>query len=184
MKKIDKLNMLHNSIGTYNLCRCFFNYDPNYWYFYILGVSENLVLGVEEDDFILNGFQIRKISDIKELQIKDKDDICTRINEEKSLLDGIKVPKIELSSWKTVFESLKPLHTLVIVENEKTDNDNNFFYMGYIAEIKQSYIIFSAVDADGVWDDNVKIPYSEITSVTFNDRYSQAWQKYLSNEQL
>ena len=181
MNKTDKIKMLHDSIGTYNLCRCFFNYDPYYWYFYILDVSENLFLGIEEDDFVLDGFQIRKISDIKKLQIKD--DVCRRINEENRLLDGIKKPQIQLSSWKTVFESLKPLNTLIIVENEKTDKGNDFFHMGYITEIKKSHIVFSSVDADGVWYDNVKILYSEITSVTFNDRYSQSWQKYLSKHQ-
>ena len=178
MKKTDKINILSNSIGTYNLCRCFFNYDPNYWYFYIFDVSDNLVLGIEEDDFILDGFQIRKISDLKKVEIKD--DICPKINEENRLLDGVKKPEIDLSSWKSVFESLKPLNTLVIVENEKTDIGNDFFYLGYITEIKKSYIVFSSVDADGVRDDNIRISYSEITSVTFNDRYSRTWQKYLS----
>ena len=180
MKKEDKINSLKNSIGTYNLCRCFFKYDPDYWYFYILDVSENFLLGVEEDDFILNGMQIRKISDIKKLEIKD--DICPRINEENRLLDGIDKPRIDLASWETIFESLKPLNKFIIVQNEKTDN--GFFYMGYVTEIKKLFIVFSLVDAEGEWYDNVKIPYSEITSVTFDDRYSKTWQKYLSKREL
>ncbi|MDE7394867.1 MAG: hypothetical protein K2M95_01945 [Clostridiales bacterium] len=178
MKKSDKINLLHNAIGTYDICRCVFNYDPGYWYFYILDVSENLVLGIHEVDFMLDGFQIRKISDIKKLKIGDG--ICQKINEENRLLDGIEKPSITLSSWQSVFESLQPLNKLVIVENEKTDNDNNFFYMGYVTEIKKSYIVFSSVDADGVWDDNIKISYSEITRVSFDDRYSRTWQKYLT----
>lgn len=179
MKKIDKINFLNNSKGTYNLCRCFFKYDSFYFYFYILDSSEKLVLGIEEDDFSLDGFQIRKISDIKKLDLCNE--ISQKINEENKILDGIEKPQIELSSWKTVFESLKPLNTFVIVENEKTDKDNDFFHMGYVTRINKSSIRFSSVDADGVWTDNIKIPYSQITSVTFKDRYSSSWQKYLEN---
>lgn len=178
MKKTDKIKLLHNSLGTYDICRCFFVYDPNYWYYYILDHSDKLLLGIEEDDFILDGFQIRKISDLKKVEIKD--DLCKKMNEENQVLAEVKKPEINLSSWKTAFESLKALNIFLIVENEKTYSDDSFFYLGYITDIKESCIIFSSIDADGVLNDNVKIPYSKITSVTFNDRYSKTWQKYLS----
>ena len=64
MKKSDKINILHKSKGTYNLCRCFFYYHPYYWFYYILNFSDRLLFGTKENDFILNGFQIRKISDL------------------------------------------------------------------------------------------------------------------------
>lgn len=176
MNKIDKQNLLRNSIGTYNHCCGLFNYDPNELYFYVLGVADNLFLCVEEDDFMLDGFQIRKISDLKKLEIDDN--LCHKINEENRLLEGVNAPAIDLSTWKSVFESLKPLDTFIIVENEKPDGDG-FFYMGRVTEIQKTFVVFSAVDADGVWYENIKIPYSEITSVTFNNRYSQTWQKYM-----
>jgi hypothetical protein len=178
MNKSDKICILHNSIGTYNLCRCYFNYDDNYWYFYILDYSEKFLFGIEEDDFLLDGFQIRKISDLKKIEVKD--DICVSINEEKKLLENIKKPEIDLSSWKAVFESLKALNILIIVENENDDKGDCFFYVGYISKIKKSSIFFSAIDADGIWYDDIEIIYSKITSVTFGDRYSTTWQKYLS----
>lgn len=178
MKKSDKISFLHDSIGTYKICRCYLNYDPNYRYYYILDVSEKFLLGIEEDDFILDGFQIRKISDIGQLEIKD--DLCKTINEENKLLDGVNKPQIDLSSWESVFESLKQLNIFIIVENDYADEDDKFFYMGFVTEIKKSYIVFSAVDAEGEWYENIEISYSEISSVTFNDRYSKTWQKYLS----
>ena len=178
MKKSDKLNLLHDSTGNYQLCRCYFDYDSNYWYFYILDFTDKLILGVEEDDFILDGFQIRKISDLKRIEIKE--DLCQKMNEDKQILAEVKKPEINLSSWRNVFESLKSLNVFLIVENEKTYSDDSFFCLGYVKDIKKSCIIFSSVDADGVWYDNIVIPYSKITSVTFNDRYSKTWQKYLS----
>lgn len=182
MNKSDKIRILSNSLGTYDLCRCYFNYNNNYFYFYILNYSEKLLLGIEEDDFILDGFQIRKISDLKKIEIKD--DICVKINEEKRLLENIKKPEIDLSSWKAVFESLKALNILITVENENNDKDDRFFCLGYVSEIKKSSIIFSEVDADGVWYDNIEIKYSKITSVTFGDRYSTTWQEYLLQNEL
>lgn len=180
MKKSHKICILHNSLGTYNLCRCYFNYDDNYWYYYILNYSEKLFFGIEESDFILNGFQIRKISDLKKIELKD--DICVKINKEKKLLENIKKPEIDLSSWKSVFKSLKAYNGFVIVQNEDNEKGDGFFYMGYVSKIKKSSILFSAVDADGVWYDNIKIAYSKITSVTFGDRYSTTWQEYLSRK--
>ena len=182
MNKSEKICILHNSQGTYNLCRCCFSYDDNYWYFYILNYSDKLLLGIEEDDFILDGFQIRKISDLKKIEINDG--ICAKINEEKKLLENIKKPKIDLSSWKAVFESLKTLNILIIIENENNDKDERFFYIGYVSKIKKSSVIFSAIDADGAWNDNIEITYSRITSVTFGDRYSTTWQKYLIQNKL
>ena len=187
MNKADKIKLLHDSIGTYNICRCFFTYDVDYWYFYILDCADKLFLGIEENDFMLDGFQIRKISDIKKIEIKD--DICSKINRENKLLSDVKKPPIDLSSWKSVFMSLKALDVFmslkaldkfIIVENENKDEDNGFFHLGIIKEVKDTFIIFSSVDADGIWYDNIKIPYSKITSVIFNDRYSKTWQEYLS----
>jgi hypothetical protein len=65
-------------------------------------------------------------------------------------------------------------------KNENDDKGDCFFYVGYISKIKKSSIFFSAIDADGIWYDDIEIIYSKITSVTFCDRYSTTWQKYLS----
>lgn len=178
MKKSDKIDLLHNSIGTYQLCRCYFKYDPNYWYFYILDHSDKLLFGVEEDDFMLDGFQIRKISDLNKIEIKN--DLCVKINKEKNLLADISKPQVDISSWKAAFESLKALNIFIIIENEKSNEKSSFFYMGKIAETKKTCVVFSPVGADVELYDNIEIPYSKITSITFNDRYSKTWQEYLS----
>lgn len=176
MKKSEKLEYLHRAAGTYNLCRCYYLYDENYWYFYILGHSDTLMLGVEEDDFILDGFQIRKISDLKKIEIKD--DVCVKINEQNELLRHVENPKVDLSSWQTVFASLKLLRGFVIIKNERFESGEAFFRIGTIKASGRSSAVITPFDADGNWLDDVEIPYSSITSVTFGDRYSKTWQKY------
>ncbi|MCM1197203.1 MAG: hypothetical protein NC310_09085 [Roseburia sp.] len=177
MKKIDKMNCLNDSKGTYNLCRCYFNYDSYYYYFYIMDCSSKFLFGALEDNFCLDGFQIRKISDLKKIEVKD--DLCIKMLEEKNILVDLEAPSIDLSSWKTILESLKSLNILIIIQDEIEGE----FYMGYIHKIENSSIHFYRVDADGVWYEG-DIPYSCITSVTFNDRYSKTWQEYLLKHNL
>lgn len=66
--------MLSSAKGTYDICRHYFKYNIDYWYFYILGCSDKFLFGAEENDFQLNGFQIRKISDLKKVEKKT---LCT-----------------------------------------------------------------------------------------------------------
>ena len=107
MKKELKLTALASSKGTYNLCRCHFKYDINYFYFYIFDVSNKFLLGLEEDDFITDGFQIRKISDLTKIELRD--DACVEINKQNRLLDGVKTPNVNINSWYDVFKSLKEI---------------------------------------------------------------------------
>lgn len=174
-KRQESLSLLRGAVRTYRLCRCYFSYDPEYWYFYLFGISDQLMLGAEEDDFLLDGFQIRRLADLRRVEIKD--DLCVRINVENGLLCGVERPTIDLSSWKSVFESF-PHDLMLIVQNESAGR-RGFFYLGYITRVDQTYIVFSSFDADGRRTDGIHIFYDAITSVTFGDRYSATWQKYL-----
>ena len=173
MKKEKMITCIENASGTYELCRCWFEYEKNYWYFYILDFNAKLFLGVEESDFELNGFQIRRINDIK--KIETRTDACTLINRKQEILKTVKKPAVNLGSWQTVFESLERLKWLVIIENEFKGQ----FFAGRIIKVKKKSLIFQEFDADGKWQDETEIEYDAITSVTFKDRYLTTWQKYL-----
>lgn len=181
MKKSKKLEIISSSKGTYDLCRCYFDYHKNYWYFYILDYSEKFLFGIEEDDFQLNGFQIRKISDLKKIEIKD--DLCTKINKDKKILDNVNAPAVQLLSWYDIFISLSKITKYLIVENEHEKKNGPYFYLGKVKKIKKSSIIFSPFDADGIWFEDVELTFSEITSVTFGDRYSKAYGEYVGYKQ-
>lgn len=181
MKKSKKLEIISSSKGTYDLCRCYFDYHKNYWYFYILDYSEKFLFGIEENDFQLNGFQIRKISDLKKIEIKD--DLCTKINKDKKILDNVNAPAVQLLSWYDIFISLSKITKYLIVENEREKKNGPYFYLGKVKKIKKSSIIFSPFDADGIWFDDVELTFSEITSVTFGDRYSNTYGEYVGYKQ-
>lgn len=181
MKKTEKMECLRQATGTYKQCRCYPVFDPGYYmYYYILDYSDTLMLGIEEDDFQLDGFEICKISKLKEIVLRD--DLCVRFNEEKRILDGVIKPEICLQSWKTVMESLLQRGGIVIVENEDDSGDRELFHIGIIKEIQKSSVHFLPFDADGVWFDAIDIPYSKITRVRFESRYAKRWQEYFENE--
>ena len=177
MKKEKKLTILMNSKNTYDLCRCYFKYDINYFYFYIFDFNNKFFLGFEEDDFITDGFQIRKISDMKKIELKD--DKCIEFNRQNKLLDGINVPKININSWKDIFKSLKELNRIIIVEDENINPKECEYAIGKVIKVKDSEVHLKVFDADGNWlDGYLVIPFRFISSVTFNSRYSVQWEKY------
>lgn len=173
MKRSKKLKILRKTCGTYDFCRCWFEYSDFYKYFYILDYSDKLFLGAVEDDFILDGFEINRLCDIDSIEVKD--DKCIKINKRLGLLDNIEKPDIDLTSWGTVFKSLVGADLFVIIQNQY----NGGFYIGKIREVRRKSVVFKHFDAFGIWQHKVKIPFSEITSVRFADRYSTNWKSFL-----
>ncbi|MBR1528187.1 MAG: hypothetical protein IJ642_02655 [Oscillospiraceae bacterium] len=176
MKKEKIITCIENASGTYELCRCYFEYDKNYFYYYILDFNAKLFLGIEEDDFLLDGFQIRRIADIK--KIETKMDVCTLINRKQEILKNVKKPAVNLGSWQTVFESLERIGCVIIIQNDFKEE----FSIGRIVRVKKKSLVFQEFDADGIWQEETEILYDTITSVTFKDRYSSTLQKYLKNQ--
>ncbi len=177
MKKEKIITCIENASGTYELCRCYFEYEKNYIYYYILDFNAKLFLGIEEDDFQLDGFQIRRVNDIK--KVETKMDICTLINRKQEILKNVKKPAVNLGSWQTVFESLERIGCFMIVENQYKEE----FHIGRIIKAKKKSVLFQEFDADGIWQDASEILYEDITNVTFKDRYSVTLQKYLKNQE-
>lgn len=172
MKKSKKLKCLRALLNSCVFGRCYFKYSFNYRYFYILDCTEKIFLGAEEDDFLLDGFHIRRISDMKKIVVRD--DLCVKINKENKLRENIEKPNIDLSSWKKIFKSLKKLNCFIIIENEYL----GMFYIGSIEKAKKNSVVFHPFDADGIWFDSVEIPYKKITTVIFGDRYSKGFEEY------
>ena len=179
MKKQDKLALIQSAIQTPQLCRCYFTYDDNYYYYYYPNaVNEKFLLGQEENDFLLDGYCIRKISQLKKAELKD--DLCNTINRHIGVHAQIKMPAVDISDWKSIFDSLSALQRFIIIENELTGD----FAIGMIEKTFPSKLYFKHFDADGIWEEGyLEIPYSKITTVKWATRYADVWQKYLQETQ-
>lgn len=177
MKKQEKINLIQKAIEETAICRCYFTYEQNYFYYYPNAVNNQFLLGQEEDDFLLDGYCIRKIAHLKKVEIKD--DKCQEINQIFGIADQVMDPGVDISSWQTVFESLSKLDTYIQIE----DAFNQQFALGIIEKVFKDRIYFKPLDADGVWDEaGLEIRYSQITSVQWDTRYARYWKRYLERE--
>lgn len=179
MKKSEIKAIVNASIDQRNLCRMYFRYDYYYRYYFPLISNDKLFLSIEEDDFILNGYSIRRHVDLIKVQIKENK--CIEILKREGIVDSIKTPDIDISNWETVFTSLLKMNKNIIVESESLNNDESEFFIGRIDKVFKKFVYLYHFDADGIWQDEpFKIQYTEITSVSFGTRYVESFSKYLS----
>ncbi|HEX9062665.1 MAG TPA: hypothetical protein VF941_21045 [Clostridia bacterium] len=179
MTKTEIKRIVNDSINKRNLCRMFFRYDRNYYYYFPLASSDKLFLGAEEDDFIIDGYSIRRYVDMTKVQVKN--DMCVKILKSEGITDSIQLPNIDISNWETVFTSLQRINKNIIIEKESLNEDNWEFCIGRIDKVYKRFVYLYHFDADGIWQDQpFKIPYSEITSVSFGTRYVETYSKYIN----
>lgn len=177
MKKSKIIKRLTQCIEPRRLCRVYMTYSDNYFYYFPLKVNDKFFLGAVEDDFQLDGYTIRRIKQVQKAQIRD--DKCLEIAIAEGLVKNIIEPKVSLSGWAQMFRSLKALHRNIIIEHESRTDKKCEFYIGRIEEVKKHSVIFRHFDAEGVWQEPVRIPYSKITSVSFGGRYVDIFSKYV-----
>ena len=119
MKKAEMIELLQSSVEQKPLLRLFLKYDAYYTYWFLFGASKKLLLGAKEDDFIIDGFSIRRISDIKKVEFKD--DKCVEILKAEKVLDRICAPEIDLTDWHSAFLSLQKLEKNIIIKHESLE---------------------------------------------------------------
>ena len=178
MKKSKIKSIINGSIEQRNLCRMYFRYDAYYWYFFPLISSDKLFLGAKEDDFIVDGYSIRRYADVTKVQIRE--DKCIEILKVEGISSGIQIPNIDISTWETVFSSLQKKNKNIIVEKENIKSDETEFVIGRINKAYKKFVYIYHFDADGIWQEEpYRVPYTAITSVSFGTRYVETFSKYL-----
>lgn len=176
MKKSKKLERLSRAMDEKKICRCYFTYDENYYYYYLNALTNKFLLGQEENDFLLDGYCVRKISQLAKAEIKN--DKCDEINELRGIKSQIQMPNVDLTSWETLFQTLKELDTFLVIEDET----RGLYTIGLVKKVSRKHLLFQEFNADGEWQEELlDIPYSSITSVSWNTRYAQNWEWYVKN---
>lgn len=154
-------------------------YNENYYNLIPCKASDQLFLAINEDDFIFDGFRISRFRDVTKLRIKD--DMCDEIIQKEGLFQNLNIPEIELENWESVFNSLQAIGKNIIVEYETPEGVDDNFTIGKIDRVYKSCLYMYHFDADGIWQSEpYRIPYQEVTSVTFDSRYVSVFSKYLS----
>ncbi|MCM1990657.1 hypothetical protein [Oceanirhabdus seepicola] len=178
MKKSEIKELVKSAAENNNVINVDFRFDSNYCNFIPLSLNDKLFLVINEYDFIFDGYSIYRFKDL--IKIKIKNDMCDKILKSEGLTSNIIVPNIDISGWKSVFESLKNMNRNIIVEKQTIDGENDEFVIGRIEKIYKNFAYVWNFDADGEWDDSpIKIPYSQITNITFGSRYVDTFSKYI-----
>jgi len=167
----DELNA-HREPRT--LCGVEYEYSDNPIYGFPVAVGEQLFLLAQEDDFVLDGFTIRRLRDIYEFQ--SRKGMYQQISEAEGLT-RFEAPAVDVSDWQSVFASLRPMGKHIIVEREYEDG---YFYIGTIEAVAEDHVLLRHYDADGVWQEEpIAIRYPDVTSVSFGTRYAEVFSKYV-----
>jgi len=150
------------------------NIDPDDLYGIILDESDLFVLFAKEYDFFIDGYQVIRKEDITKFTSTKSCKYVYKILKTEGLLQNIEPPKIELSSWYSIFSSLGK-NEFVIVENEEA----GVFNIGPVTKINKKSMSLRYFDGTGVWEGEIKIKYTDITSVQFKNNYIKYHEKYI-----
>lgn len=178
MKKSELKELVRNAAENTNVINAYFRFGAYYYNLIPLIMSDKLFLVINEDDFIFDGYSVFRFKDLTKTKIKN--DMCDEILKKEGLISSIVIPDIDISSWKCVFESLKKMKRNIIVEKQTLDGVDSEFVIGRIEKIYKDFAYVWHFDADGVWGDSpIRVPYSQITNVTFGSRYIDIFSKYI-----
>jgi len=183
MKKSKIKELLIRAEENINVINAYFHFDPAYYNLIPLTSNDKLFLTINEDDFIFDGYSVYRLKDLTKVKVKN--DKYDKILKEEGLTSNIVAPSIDISSWKSVFESLNKMGKNIIVEKQTIDDRDSEFVIGRIYEIHKNFAYILHFDANGVWNDSpTKVPYSEITNITFGSRYVDTFSKYIGEPPL
>lgn len=178
MTKTQIKELIKSAVNSHKLCGVSLKFDNRNSCVIPLSFGEKLFLSAAEQDFLLDGFSIRRFRDATKAVLAG--DMYQRIIESEGLLDNLKTPDVDVTDWNSVFTSLSKMNKNVIVESEDEDPEKSGFAIGKIFKVCKNKVYIKHFDADGVWENEpVEIPYSEITLVTFGSRYVETFSKYV-----
>ncbi|MDP4145813.1 MAG: hypothetical protein Q8936_15215 [Bacillota bacterium] len=178
MKRGEIKELVKSASENINVINAYFCYASVYYNLIPLTINDKLFLAINEYDFIFDGFSIYRFKDL--IKVKIKNDMCDKILKYEGLTTDIAVPNVDITDWKSVFESLKKMKRNIIVEKKSIDDEDSEFVIGRIEKIYKNFAYIWNFDADGIWNDSpIKVPYSQITNITFGSRYVDTFSKYL-----
>lgn len=176
MKRKKIMARLRQAIDERQICMLFMKGRAYYVNCWPLVVSDELVICAHDSDFLLNGYGVYAIRDVDRVVIKQ--DKCTEYSRLEGIVDQLVVPEVDCSSWRALLESL-PADQLIGVDRVNAPSDEADFAVGRIVKAGKKRLYMMCVDSEAVWQDHVwRIRYSDITDVTFGDRYLTVFGKY------
>ncbi|HEX2939335.1 MAG TPA: hypothetical protein VHO66_10550 [Ruminiclostridium sp.] len=96
MTKTEIKEIVSTCLDQRKLCRVFLRYDVNYRYYFPLIKSDKLFLGAEEEDFLLDGYSIRRFKDVTKALVSE--DMYHEILMKEGIVDSLAAPDINMTN--------------------------------------------------------------------------------------
>lgn len=146
---------------------------------YVINYSKEFVLMQEVDDFLLRDYVIFPIAAISEISYGYNERYYNKImSKEKLVPPDFKKYNVDLTSWTTVFKTIKEAGFNVIIENE--DPADKTFDIGPIIRTTDHAVYIRYFNSLGYLDkEPTKIPFTKITLAKFDSLYINIFAKHL-----
>lgn len=176
MTKEQISSVLKSCVSPSAIARVKFYFRDYDEFFFPLKVSDRLFLGLVERDFLLDGFSVRRLYDVEE--VEPVRGTYLKIHRAEGTLSQVSVPPISITSWRSACSFLATSGEIVIVETEEEGSDA--FHIGRILAVGEQSVRFRAFDGSGVWEERPSVlPYQHIKALTFGSRYITTYAKYI-----
>ena len=180
MKRSERIEVINNALVNKDLCRVGYRFNDYLKYMFPLLSSEKLFLASRESDFSFGGYHIGKFSDIDTVDIRTDGDKLYDIIKAEGLPKYFDIPDIDVTDWKTVFESLQKRDGYIIVKCEWDYDTEYCFVIGSIIKVTSRKVVMKNFNCDAEWEEELyHIPFSKITTVEFDGSYCNVFSKYI-----
>lgn len=160
-----------------------FNNEESHLSGFILEMSEQFILIQIHEEFLLDGYAIVRKDQVHSYRCNLTDRTQKKILQNEGVLDtqlGIST-KIDLSTWQTIFRSLRNADFHVIIECEALQDPD--FIIGPVKRIDKHGVKINFYDSAGrLLKFLTYVPYDQITVVKFDNRYTTVFKKYLKQK--
>lgn len=147
-------------------------------------LSEEYILTTIIVDFHDEGYAILRTRDIVDVYSNESDFFNEQICISEGLQDMVKQEYVkEMESLKQILLQLKRYDGFICIQCEQ-QLEKCAFYLGKVITVEDDGINFKDVGMDGIWDNEIhKIPYEEITQISYGDNYSKMYYKYVEKSE-
>ena len=154
--------------------------DIEVYHCFIVGLTEDFACLFLLSDWHYDGIQIVPVEFITGLESGEFEATYHRILDKEGVLPNIKIPSwLDLTNLESITRSIKENHNNLMIESRMESSDE--YVIGKITEIEKDSLTLKGYDANARWEDgSYEIPFSEITSIKFDDEYTNIMVKHIS----
>lgn len=140
---------------------------------YFVGLSDQfLMLHLITDDYLLNGYAVFPLNDIKRYRLVTKwNRIAVRAMAARKL-SPVSQPRIELTDMPSLLKSANKLFPLVTIHRERITDDAR--WIGKVGKLTEKTFELYEIDPGAKFDVTKRYRFADITQVAFCGEYEKA----------